>query len=250
MPCGYGAGDFRCPCQLGSRWRPGVAVSVRPRCCSAPFAPVDGNRRPCRWGQGALSPVAHPFPAADRALGCAGDRRLSGLSVAWSVAPTSVGGREPDAVLACFSVGLLLGVRADRVPLGGRGARDGARRRCSLGAAGGDPCALPEAVASRGFAIRSATGTRSRSPQTCSSSSVCSWRLTYDSHGAASRGVVLGTLAVIAVPSPLHGPESQRPCWESPCGSGPARPGEAALLALLSSRAVSSPPGHATRARR
>ena len=164
----------------------------------------------------------------------------SGLSVAWSVAPDlSWAEVNRTLVLAGFlSVGLLLGAcGADRVPLGGRGARDGARRRRSLGARGqGDPCALP-GRRSRRAASRSdrllerARARRRHAPR--SRSAAGGGRTTVD--GRCERWVSCsGTPRSSRCSSPPHGPESQRRCWESPCGSGSRRDRvEAALLALV-----------------
>ena len=175
----------------------------------------------------------------------------SGLSVAWSVAPDlSWAEVNRTLVLAGFlAVGLLLGASGpDRVPLGGRGARDGARRRCSLGARGqGDPCALP-GRRSRRAASRSdrllerARARRRHAPR---SRSAAGGGRTTVARRCEPWVSCSGTPRSSRCSSPLHGPESQRQCSGSPCGSGSGATGWRLRCSRSSpsSRAVSSPPG-------
>ena len=129
----------------------------------------------------------------------------SGLSVAWSVAPDlSWAEVNRTLVFAGFlGVGLLLGAAGpDRVPLGGRGARDRARRCRSLGARGqGDPCALPgrrsRCAASRSDRLLERARARGRHPPRTRSALAADAGQPRWSPRVG--GVVLGYAAIVAV---------------------------------------------------
>ena len=117
----------------------------------------------------------------------------AGLSVAWSVAPDrSWDELNRTLVFAAFLVvGLLLGACGPRAcrwaaaalvaALGGSGASGRSPERRSRRSS-------PTAVARRACAIRSATGTRSRSPPTCCSCWRSNWRRQARSRAAVAGG--------------------------------------------------------------